>query len=148
AVRQPRAPRAAVARCPRRGAQPRPDGAGPVPRLAARTRAVAVRRRIAGPRHPADPLLGVSALRCRARRNRGRGGFRARRDRSRCRGRRQGLLSLALAGLLGFAAVLLLAGLRVPVAVAMGAVGAAGSVWLLGWPSASYLMASLPFEAV
>jgi len=55
---------------------------------------------------------------------------------------------LALAGLLGFAAVLLLAGLRVPVAVAMGAVGAAGSVWLLGWPSASYLMASLPFEAV
>ncbi|MBP5856900.1 TRAP transporter large permease [Marivibrio halodurans] len=51
-------------------------------------------------------------------------------------------------GALGFAAVLMLAALRVPIAVAMGAVGAVGAVWLMGWPSASYVMASLPFEAV
>lgn len=57
-------------------------------------------------------------------------------------------MSDPLIGLLGFVCVLLLAALRVPIAVAMGGVGAVGAVHLMGWPSASYVMASLPFEAV
>ena len=51
-------------------------------------------------------------------------------------------------GLVGFLAVLMLAALRVPIAVAMGVVGAVGGIALMGWRSASYVMASLPFEAV
>jgi len=57
-------------------------------------------------------------------------------------------MSGAPLGLLGFAAVLVLAALRVPVAVAMGIVGTVGSVALLDWHSAAYLMSSLPFQAV
>lgn len=51
-------------------------------------------------------------------------------------------------GLFGFVVVLVLAALRVPIAVAMGVVGAVGGILLMGWRSASYVMASLPFEAV
>ena len=51
-------------------------------------------------------------------------------------------------GLIGFAAALALALLRVPVAVAMAIVGIVGTLLLSDWTSASYVMASLPFEAI
>lgn len=51
-------------------------------------------------------------------------------------------------GVAGFAAVLLLCGLRVPIAIAMGTVGAVGSVALMGWAPSSFLMSNLAFEAV
>lgn len=54
----------------------------------------------------------------------------------------------ALTGILGFAAVLLLMLLRVPVAVAMGVVGAAGFLSLQGWDGLAYVMGSSPFESV
>lgn len=51
-------------------------------------------------------------------------------------------------GAVGFAAVLVLSALRVPIAIAMGVVGAVGSVALMGWSSSSFLMSNLTFEAV
>ena len=54
----------------------------------------------------------------------------------------------ALAGLAGFAATLGLIALGVPVAVAMGVIGAVGYWWLQGWFSASYVLGSAPFEAI
>ncbi|MBZ8132054.1 TRAP transporter large permease [Afifella sp. IM 167] len=52
------------------------------------------------------------------------------------------------AALAGFAAVLLLGALRVPIGIAMALVGAAGALLLGGWSQASYILANLPFEAV
>ena len=52
------------------------------------------------------------------------------------------------AGLIGFVVALTLALLRVPVAIAMAVVGIGGSLLLTDWMSASYVMASLPFEAI
>ncbi|OSQ37381.1 TRAP transporter large permease [Thalassospira mesophila] len=52
------------------------------------------------------------------------------------------------AGLIGFVVALGLALLRVPVAVAMALVGIGGTLMLMDWSSASYVMASLPFEAI
>lgn len=53
-----------------------------------------------------------------------------------------------LIGLGGFAAVVALILLRVPVAVAMGAVGA-GGVWLLqGWPGLAFAVGTAPYESV
>lgn len=54
----------------------------------------------------------------------------------------------ALIGLSGFAAVLLLMLLRVPVAVAMGVVGAAGFLFLQGWDGLAYVIGTSPFESV
>lgn len=54
----------------------------------------------------------------------------------------------AWSGPLGFALVLLLIALRVPVAVAMALVGTAGAIWLGGWDQAAYILSNLPFEAV
>ncbi|MFN4277399.1 MAG: TRAP transporter large permease [Ferrovibrio sp.] len=54
----------------------------------------------------------------------------------------------ALVGILGFGAVLALMLLRVPVAVAMGLVGAAGFLMLQGWDGLAYVMGSSPFESV
>lgn len=53
-----------------------------------------------------------------------------------------------LSGIVGFAVVLALISLRVPVAIAMGVVGAVGSVALSGWSATSYLLGNLAFEAV
>lgn len=55
---------------------------------------------------------------------------------------------LAWAGPLGFAVVLLLIALRVPIAVAMAMVGTLGAIWLGGWDQAAYILSNLPFEAV
>ena len=52
------------------------------------------------------------------------------------------------AGLIGFAAALALILLRIPVAIAMAIVGICGVLSLTDWTSASYVMASLPFEAI
>ncbi|WP_300297285.1 TRAP transporter large permease [Ferrovibrio sp.] len=57
-------------------------------------------------------------------------------------------MSPALAGILGFGAVLALMLLRVPVAVAMGLIGAAGFLLLQGWDGLAYVMGSSPFESV
>jgi tripartite ATP-independent transporter DctM subunit len=57
-------------------------------------------------------------------------------------------VSAALVGLAGFAAVMLLMLAQVPVAVAMGVVGAAGFLWLQGWDGLAYVMGSSPFESV
>lgn len=57
-------------------------------------------------------------------------------------------MSAQYLGVVGFAAVLLLCALRVPIAIAMGGVGAVGSVVLMGWSSSSFLMSNLAFEAV
>ncbi|MFN4311277.1 MAG: TRAP transporter large permease [Ferrovibrio sp.] len=57
-------------------------------------------------------------------------------------------MSPALAGLLGFGVVLVLMLLRVPVAVAMGLVGAIGFLLLQGWDGLAYVMGSSPFESV
>lgn len=57
-------------------------------------------------------------------------------------------MSPALAGILGFGVVLVLMLLRVPVAVAMGLVGAAGFLLLQGWDGLAYVMGSSPFESV
>lgn len=54
----------------------------------------------------------------------------------------------ALTGILGFGAVLALMLLRVPVAVSMGLVGAAGFLLLQGWDGLAYVMGSSPFESV
>ena len=55
---------------------------------------------------------------------------------------------MAWIGIAGFAAALFLAMCRVPVALAMAAVGIIGSIILGGWFSSSYVMASLPFETI
>ena len=51
-------------------------------------------------------------------------------------------------GALGFAAVLLLIALRVPVAVAMGVVGALGYGIVNGWTSLPFVLGRAPFESV
>jgi tripartite ATP-independent transporter DctM subunit len=51
-------------------------------------------------------------------------------------------------GVIGFVAVLALMFVQVPVAVAMGVVGAAGFLWLQGWDGLAYVMGSSPFESV
>ncbi|MCR9220869.1 MAG: TRAP transporter large permease [Alphaproteobacteria bacterium] len=56
-------------------------------------------------------------------------------------------MSDSLIGLAGFGLALLLVLLRVPVAVAMGVVGAAGFAYLNGWPALAFVMGSAPFEA-
>jgi tripartite ATP-independent transporter DctM subunit len=48
----------------------------------------------------------------------------------------------------GFAAVLLLIALRVPVAVAMGLVGAAGLWWVWGPASLAFVLGKAPFDAI
>jgi len=55
---------------------------------------------------------------------------------------------MAWIGIAGFGIALLLAMCRVPVALAMAAVGITGSILLGDWFSATYVMASLPFEAI
>ncbi|MEG9883766.1 MAG: TRAP transporter large permease [Hyphomicrobiales bacterium] len=57
-------------------------------------------------------------------------------------------MAMEWAGLIGFVAVLILCALRIPVAVAMAVVGIGGTLSLMDWTSASYIMASLPFEAI
>ncbi|MFD1880889.1 TRAP transporter large permease [Paracoccus pacificus] len=52
------------------------------------------------------------------------------------------------AGLIGFAAAMIMALLRVPVAIAMGGVGVVGVLLMMDWSSATYVMANLPFEAI
>ncbi len=52
------------------------------------------------------------------------------------------------AGILGFAAVILLIILRAPVAIAMGLVGAVGLGLLNGWDSVAFILGRAPFEAV
>lgn len=51
-------------------------------------------------------------------------------------------------GVIGFALVLGLMLIQVPVAVAMGVVGALGFLWLQGWDGLAYVMGSSPFESV
>lgn len=57
-------------------------------------------------------------------------------------------MSATLLGIGGFAAVLLLMVAQVPVAVAMGIVGAFGFFWLQGWDGLAYVMGTSPFESV
>ena len=57
-------------------------------------------------------------------------------------------MSGAAAGTLGFVAVLLLIGLRVPVAIAMGAVGAVGYGMVFGWDTIGFVLGRAPFESV
>jgi tripartite ATP-independent transporter DctM subunit len=53
-----------------------------------------------------------------------------------------------LSGVLGFAAVLVLIALRVPVAIAMGVVGALGYGLVFGWSTLGFVLGRAPFEAV
>ncbi|WP_029041605.1 TRAP transporter large permease [Cucumibacter marinus] len=57
-------------------------------------------------------------------------------------------MSLEWAGVAGFLVTLVLALLRVPVALAMALVGTVGTLLIMDWTSATYVMASLPFEAI
>src|SRR3954466_4809107 len=57
-------------------------------------------------------------------------------------------MSGSSAGLLGFAVVLVLIGLRVPVAIAMGVVGAVGYGAVFGWDSIGFVLGRSPFESV
>lgn len=57
-------------------------------------------------------------------------------------------MATAWLGVIGFGAVLALMFVQVPVAVAMGVVGAAGFLWLQGWDGLAYVMGSSPFESV
>ncbi|MCW5730934.1 MAG: TRAP transporter large permease [Alphaproteobacteria bacterium] len=57
-------------------------------------------------------------------------------------------MSSEAAGLVGFFAMLLLIGLRVPVAIAMGTVGLVGGWYLNGWASVTFILGSAPFETV
>ena len=50
-------------------------------------------------------------------------------------------------GLLGFLATLVLIGFGVPVAIAMGVVGAVGFGILNGWDAVGFIMGGAPFEA-
>jgi tripartite ATP-independent transporter DctM subunit len=53
-----------------------------------------------------------------------------------------------MTGALGFAAVLLLIALRVPVAIAMGVVGAVGYGLVFGWSTLGFVLGRAPFESV
>ncbi|MDC0948798.1 TRAP transporter large permease [Gammaproteobacteria bacterium] len=55
---------------------------------------------------------------------------------------------MAWIGIAGFAIALLMAMFRVPVAIAMATVGIVGAILLGDWFSASYVIASLPFETI
>lgn len=57
-------------------------------------------------------------------------------------------LPLELAGVAGFAAVLILIALRMPVAIAMGLVGVVGAIPLVGWDTVKFMIATRPFDAV
>jgi len=57
-------------------------------------------------------------------------------------------MSGTLAGALGFAAVLALIALRVPVAIAMGVVGAVGYGLVFGWGTLGFVLGRAPFESV
>lgn len=57
-------------------------------------------------------------------------------------------MSPPMMGLTAFAALLVLIGLRIPVAVAMGVVGAVGGLILNGPASVGFILGSAPFEAV
>ena len=57
-------------------------------------------------------------------------------------------MSSAAIGAIGFAAVLALIALRVPVAIAMGAVGALGYGVVNGWSSLPFVLGRAPFESV
>ena len=57
-------------------------------------------------------------------------------------------MDAAWLGALGFLAALALIGLGLPVAVAMGVMGAAGLWWLDGWSGAAFALGSTPFEGV
>ncbi len=57
-------------------------------------------------------------------------------------------MTAAWLGVIGFGAVLALMFVQVPVAVAMGVVGAVGFLWLQGWDGLAYVMGSSPFESV
>ena len=57
-------------------------------------------------------------------------------------------MDAAWLGAAGFAAALGLIGLGLPVAVAMGVMGAAGLWWLDGWAGAAFALGSAPFEGV
>jgi tripartite ATP-independent transporter DctM subunit len=57
-------------------------------------------------------------------------------------------MSGTLSGVLGFAAVLALIALRVPVAIAMGVVGAVGYGLVFGWSTLGFVLGRAPFESV
>lgn len=57
-------------------------------------------------------------------------------------------MSAQLAGPLGFAVVLVLIAVRVPIAIAMALVGTVGAIWLGGWDQSSYILSNLPYEAI
>lgn len=57
-------------------------------------------------------------------------------------------MTSALLGLTGFFFALLLIAFRVPVAVAMGAVGVAGYWWVNDWTGAAYILGGAPFESI
>jgi tripartite ATP-independent transporter DctM subunit len=57
-------------------------------------------------------------------------------------------MSGPLAGALGFAAVVALIALRVPVAIAMGVVGALGYGLVNGWSTLGFVLGRAPFESV
>ena len=57
-------------------------------------------------------------------------------------------MSGAATGMIGFVAVVLLIMARVPVAIAMGVVGAVGLGLLNGWSSLAFILGRAPFEAV
>ena len=57
-------------------------------------------------------------------------------------------MSGPLAGVVGFIAVLVLIMLRVPVAIAMGAIGAVGYGMVFGWDSIGFVLGRAPFESV
>jgi len=53
-----------------------------------------------------------------------------------------------LAGPLGFALVLGLIALGVPIGMSMAIVGTLGAIWLGGWDQAAYILSNLPFESI
>ena len=57
-------------------------------------------------------------------------------------------MSGTLSGVLGFAAVLVLIAMRVPVAIAMGVVGAVGYGLVFGWGTLGFVLGRAPFESV
>lgn len=57
-------------------------------------------------------------------------------------------MDATLLGVIGFVAVLALMFIQVPVAVAMGVVGAVGFLYLQGWDGLAYVMGTSPFESV
>ncbi len=57
-------------------------------------------------------------------------------------------MSYEFLGIAGFILVLVLALFRVPVAISMAFVGGLGALYIEGWQSSSYVISSLPFDAV